>query len=85
MLRWLSAFLILFIGCATVPKGYVKRVEKLEREVDSLRMEIKRLKEVARALADSTEKSEEYYNQIYDYIYKEYERRGSPIRPSKAK
>ncbi len=85
MLRWLSVSLILIISCATVPKSYVKRVEKLEREVDSLRMEIKRLKEVAKALADSTKKSEEYYNRIYDYIYKEYEKRGSPIRPPKVK
>jgi hypothetical protein len=53
--------------------------------VDSLRLEIRRLREMARELSDSTKKSEEYYNQIYDYINKEYERRGSPIRPGKAK
>ena len=77
--------LIILTGCATVPKDYVKRVERLEKEVDSLRAEIRVLKEMAKALSDSTRKSENYYESIYDYIYKEYERRGSPIRPPRVK
>jgi predicted RNase H-like nuclease (RuvC/YqgF family) len=84
MKRWIL-FSFVLLSCSTVPKEYVSRVERLEREVDSLRLEIRRLREMARELSDSTKKSEEYYNQIYDYINKEYERRGSPIRPGKAK
>lgn len=84
MLKWLSLFLIL-VSCATVPRDYVQRVERLEREVDSLRIEITRLREMARALADSTKKSDEYYKQIYDYINEEYKRMGNPTRPPKVK
>ncbi len=76
---------LFFVSCSSVPREYVIRVERLEREVDSLRLEIKRLKEMAGELLDSTKKSEEYYNLIYEHVNKEYERRGSPIRPGKAK
>lgn len=77
--------LLLSTGCATVPASYVKRVEELEREVKSLREETRRLKEEARRLRESLKQAEEYEAEIRDAVNEEYRKKGSMIRPPKAK
>ncbi len=84
-MRSLLLFVLIIMGCSTVPAKYVERVEKLERVADSLRKEIARLNEEAERLKKSLEPTERYYKEIYNYVYNEYERRGSEYRPIKAK
>ncbi len=85
MRRILVLPLLLFTGCATVPASYVKRVEKLEREVQSLREETRRLKEEAKRLRESLRQTEKYEAEIREAVNEEYREKGSMIRPPKAK
>ncbi|NPA80281.1 MAG: hypothetical protein GXO29_04450 [Thermotogae bacterium] len=77
--------LIPLMGCATVPTSYVKRVEELEREVKSLREETARLKKEAEELKEALSKASQYEEQIRRTLNEEYKKRGSLIRPPKAK
>ena len=76
---------LLITGCATVPGSYVKRAERLEREVARLHEEVAKLREEARELKASLKKTEEYENRIRRILNAEYRRRGSFRRLPKAK
>lgn len=86
-MRWiiLPVVALLTTGCATVPASYVRRAERLEREVASLHEEVARLREEAKALKTSLTKTEEYENRIRNILNAEYKRRGSFRRLPKAK
>ncbi len=76
---------VFLTGCATVPGSYVKRAERLEREVTRLRGEVAKLREEARRLKASLKKTEEYENRIRSILNAEYRKRGSFRRLPKAK
>ena len=85
MKKLLLLILPTLFGCATVPASYVKRLERLEREVMELREETKRLREEAKRLKESLSQTEEYERRIREEIGEEYRRKGRFIRPPKAK
>jgi len=59
-----------------VPSSYVKRLEKLEKEVAELRKETVQLRQEAKRLKESLKKTEEYSEQIRNALNKERRKEG---------
>ncbi len=84
-MRNISLIFFILLSCSSIPSEYVKRVEKMEREVAELRKEMEMLRKKAQILRDSLRKSEEYESQIRNFVNEYYRKKGSPILPPKVK